>query len=104
MKNVTISMDEDTAAWARVEAAEAGKSLSRYVGDLLAEKRGNGKEEQPWAVLKEFLDGPGYPGISKNLPTRDELYDDREEELVRRHQHPDLHARPAGNRKTARRR
>jgi hypothetical protein len=39
MKNVTISLDEETAAWARVEAAKAGKSLSRYVGDMLAEKR-----------------------------------------------------------------
>ena len=36
MKNVTISMDETVAAWARIEAAKAGKSLSRFVGDVLA--------------------------------------------------------------------
>jgi hypothetical protein len=104
MKNVTISLDEETAAWARVEAAKAGKSLSRYVGDILAQKRGAATDEQPWTVLKRFLDGPGYPGISQDLPTRDELYDDREEELVRRHEYPDLHARSLGGGKTARRR
>jgi hypothetical protein len=103
MKNVTISLDEETAAWARVEAAKAGKSLSRYVGDLLARQRGTVGEDS-WKVLKEFLDGPGYPGISKNLPSRDELYDDREAELVRRHEHPDLHARPEGAREARRRR
>ncbi len=74
MKNVTISLDEDTAAWARVEAAKAGKSLSRYVGDMLAERRGS-TESECIKVLREFLEGPGYPGIAKDLPNRDALYD-----------------------------
>jgi hypothetical protein len=74
MKNVTISLDEETAAWARVEAAKAGKSLSRYVGDLLAERRGL-TEQECLRILRGFLEGPGYPGISKDLPKRDELYD-----------------------------
>ena len=40
MKNVTITLDETVARWARVEAAKAGKSLSRWVGDhLQAEMR-----------------------------------------------------------------
>jgi hypothetical protein len=39
MKNITISMDDETAAWARVEAAKAGKSVSRFIGDMLASKR-----------------------------------------------------------------
>ena len=29
MKNVTITLDENLAAWVRVEAAKAGKSVSR---------------------------------------------------------------------------
>jgi hypothetical protein len=32
MINVTISMDEETARWVRVEAANAGLSVSRWVG------------------------------------------------------------------------
>ena len=39
MKNVTITMDEDTARWARVEAARRGTSVSRLVGELLRERR-----------------------------------------------------------------
>ena len=37
MKKVTITLDEDTAARARVRAAERRMSLSRFVGDLLRE-------------------------------------------------------------------
>ena len=35
MKNVTITLDEETAAWARVHAAQRNVSLSRFVGELL---------------------------------------------------------------------
>jgi hypothetical protein len=37
MKNVTITLDEETAAWARVHAARKNVSLSRFVGELLGE-------------------------------------------------------------------
>jgi hypothetical protein len=36
MKNITITLDEETAAWARVYAAQRNMSLSRYVGEVLA--------------------------------------------------------------------
>jgi hypothetical protein len=39
MKNVTISMSEDLARWLRVEAAEADVSISRYLADLVAERK-----------------------------------------------------------------
>ena len=35
MKNVTITLDEETAAWARVHAARLNISVSRMVGALL---------------------------------------------------------------------
>ena len=38
MKNVTITLDEEVARWARVCAAKRDKSLSRLVGELLWEK------------------------------------------------------------------
>lgn len=38
MKNLTITLDEKTAAWARVHAAERGKSVSRLVGEILQER------------------------------------------------------------------
>ncbi len=35
MKNVTITLDEEVARWARVRAAELDTSLSRLVGQML---------------------------------------------------------------------
>jgi hypothetical protein len=43
MKNVTITLDETVAQWARVEAAKAGMSLSRWIGARLkADMSGTG--------------------------------------------------------------
>ena len=38
MKNVTVSMDDIVAEWARMEAARRNTSVSRLVGQMLAEK------------------------------------------------------------------
>jgi hypothetical protein len=38
MKNVTVSMDDGVAEWARLEAARRNTSVSRLLGELLAEK------------------------------------------------------------------
>jgi hypothetical protein len=35
LKNVTVTLDEKTAAWAREHAAAQNKSLSRFLGELL---------------------------------------------------------------------
>ncbi len=40
MKNVTISMADELAEWARVEAAQAGQSLSSWLADQLKRLRG----------------------------------------------------------------
>jgi hypothetical protein len=38
MRNVTITVEDDALEWARVEAAKRGSSVSRMVGDMLAER------------------------------------------------------------------
>jgi hypothetical protein len=38
MKNVTITMEDSAADWARIEAARRNTSVSRLVGELVAEK------------------------------------------------------------------
>jgi hypothetical protein len=35
MRNVTITLDEETARWARIEAAHRNTSVSRLIGELL---------------------------------------------------------------------
>ena len=38
MKNVTVTMEDHVADWARMEAARRNTSVSRLIGELLAEK------------------------------------------------------------------
>ena len=37
MKNLTITVDDSVLEWARIEAARRGTSVSRMVGDFMAE-------------------------------------------------------------------
>lgn len=37
MRNVTISLEDDVARWARIRAAELDTSVSRLLGELLRE-------------------------------------------------------------------
>ncbi len=75
MKNVTITMPEEVARWARVEAARRGISLSRMLGDILQERmefEGEYRKHQAEfnAVAPRKLTGPG-----RALPAREELHD-----------------------------
>ena len=38
MKNVTVTLEEEVAQWARVWAAQHNRSLSRMLGELLADQ------------------------------------------------------------------
>jgi hypothetical protein len=38
MTNVTMSLDEEVAQWARIEAARRNTSVSRLLGQMLREK------------------------------------------------------------------
>jgi len=75
MKNITITLDPETAAWVRVKAAEHNTSVSRFVGALLQQQM---KERASYQrAMERFLSRPpftlGEPG--EPLPTREELYD-----------------------------
>ncbi len=39
LRNVTITLEEDVAEWARIEAAKRDTSVSKLVGEMLREKR-----------------------------------------------------------------
>ena len=38
LKNVTVTMDEELARWARMEAARSDVSVSRFLAELLRER------------------------------------------------------------------
>ena len=38
LRNVTVTLEEDVAQWARIEAARQDTSVARLLGDLLKER------------------------------------------------------------------
>jgi hypothetical protein len=74
-KNITITLDEQTAEWAREAAAKQGKSLSRFVSDSLRaqlpkplsyERSMNSfLSRQPWQLRAR----------GEKLATREEVHD-----------------------------
>lgn len=75
MKNITITLDEQTAARARRHAARLGVSLSRYVGELL-EKSLRESRDYERAMHRYFamMSRTSYKSEGP-LPKREELHD-----------------------------
>jgi len=74
MKNVTITLDENVARWARIRAAELNTSVSRLVGDMLREKMLD--DEKYDQASRQYLSQRPLklrkPGA--RYPKREELY------------------------------
>jgi hypothetical protein len=75
MKNVTVTLDEDVARWARVEAAKRETSVSRFLGEMLRDRMRteDAYEEarrQFLAIKPQILRKAATP-----LPSREELHD-----------------------------
>ena len=82
MKNITVSIDDETYRLARVRAAEEGTSVSALVRDYLAEFcQGESREERfqrhlkiQDEVLSAYFARSGGLRMDENL-SRDELHD-----------------------------
>lgn len=74
MKNVTITLDEKTAAWARIHAARRNMSLSRFVGDVL-HTRMRESQEYEQAMRRFFAAQSRNLSGGERYPSRDELHD-----------------------------
>ena len=72
---VTGSLDEETAAWARVHAAERGMSVSRMLGEFLRQRMHQAREYD--AAMRRFLAKPPKKlrQAGARYPSRDELHD-----------------------------
>ena len=75
MKNVTITLDRETAAWTRVHAAQRNLSVSRFVGVVLREHMRESREYD--VAMKRYLTkGPfKLAGSPQPYPKREELHD-----------------------------
>ncbi len=74
MKNVTVTMEDNVADWARMEAARRNTSVSRLVGEMLAEKMG--RDDAYNRAMQEALKFKALPFEGPYL-TRDEIYAER---------------------------
>ena len=75
MKNITVTLDEKTAAWARSYAAAQNKSLSRFLGELLDRTMRESREYQD--AMRRFLSRKPSPVNRDHIPypAREELHE-----------------------------
>ncbi len=73
VRNVTITLEEEVARWARIWAAEHETSVSRLVGELLRERMLRERDYE--TAMEEYLGEPARP-ISGGVPypSRGELH------------------------------
>lgn len=73
LKNLTITVEEETARWVRIEAAKQETSVSRLVGRILEERRSNGDEYQK--AMRRALSRKPYLKSGARYPTREEIHE-----------------------------
>ncbi|MEX1181591.1 MAG: hypothetical protein WEF86_00025 [Gemmatimonadota bacterium] len=75
MRNVTISLDEEVARWARIRAAQLDTSVSRLLGELLRESMQ--RETGYRSAMRQYLDRPPVQLQVEPIPypTRDALHE-----------------------------
>lgn len=72
MKNITVTMDDTVAEWVRVEAAKRGSSVSRLLGEWLAEKM---RQEDAYAqAMRETLSFESWGASSGPYVPRETLF------------------------------
>ena len=73
MKNVTVTMDDAVADWARMEAARRNTSVSRLLGEILADKMR--RDDAYERAMREALEFKSFGASQGRYPNRDEIYD-----------------------------
>lgn len=73
VKNVTITLDEEVARWARIKAAEQDTSVSGLVGEMLREKMS--RERSYHSSMRRFLSRKPRPLSERGTqyPRREEI-------------------------------
>ena len=73
MKNVTVTMEDSVADWARMEAARRNTSVSKLVGEMLADKMRH--DDAYERAMREALEFKSLGNFEGPYLTRDEIYD-----------------------------
>lgn len=75
MKNITITLNEETARWVRIEAASKETSVSRLVGEILDERRQRDLAYENAAARFLNRKPSKLKSESQAYPTREDLHD-----------------------------
>ena len=73
MKNVTVTMEDTVADWARMEAARRNTSVSRLIGEMLADKMQH--DDAYERAMREELEFKSMGESKGPYFTRDEVND-----------------------------
>jgi hypothetical protein len=73
LRNVTITLDESVARWARIEAARQDTSVSQLLAGILFERM---REEDSYEkAMRRALARKPFPKSDGRYPTREKIYD-----------------------------
>lgn len=73
LRNITITLEEDLARWARIEAAREDTSVSQFLAELLRQRmREQDSYEQS---MRRALARKPFPATDGRYPKREEIYD-----------------------------
>jgi len=73
LRNVTITLDEEVARWARMEAAKAETSVSRLLGKILEERMS--QQDEYSKAMKRALARKPFLKTNGNYPSREEAHE-----------------------------
>jgi hypothetical protein len=74
LRNVTITVEDSVARWARIEAARENTSVSRLVGDLLEQRMR--QDEEYDAAMASYLSATSQNlSQGRQYPSREHVHD-----------------------------
>ena len=73
LRNITLTLDEELARWARIEAARADLSVSAFLADLLRQRMNTGQSYQ--AAKQRALARPSFLKTDGRYLTREQAHD-----------------------------
>ena len=75
LKNVTVTLEEEVARWARIEAARRGTSVSRLLGEVLRSEMLRDAEYEAAKILYMGQKPRTHRRSGQSMPTREELHE-----------------------------
>jgi hypothetical protein len=73
LRNITITLEEDLARWARIEAARRDTSVSRFLASILKEQMS--EKEDYERAMREALAREPFLSSDGTYLTREEVHD-----------------------------